>query len=203
MMALCKQTTWEWKVAARARLFMSRAGDKDLSLSSSQFYSKQHRKKNLTTESFFHVLCTWSSQMWFDSLLCWYMIGLSSKWGHINSPCRRLKYPPNKQTQTIVCCHLTDESSGGALSDPEAELPLLPLPQLSFCAGGDEHGVLVYQGLVKNLQSHKWHLLSQYFPFLCFTILTSEYTPWITEKNIKKGKNEKMTESESCLQKIH
>lgn len=163
MMALCKQTTWEWKVAARARLLMSR--DKDLSLSSSQFYSK-HRKKNRTTERFYSgVLCTWSLQMWFDSLLCWYVIGLGSKWGHINSPCSRLKYPQNKQTQIIVCCHLTDESSGGALSNPEAELPLLPLPQLSFCAGGDEHGVLVYQGLVKNLQSHKWHLLVGTFHF--------------------------------------
>lgn len=52
-----------------------------------------------------------------------------------------------------VCCHLTDESGGGALSNPEAELPLLPLPQLSFRAGGDEDRILVYQGLVKNLET--------------------------------------------------
>lgn len=51
--------------------------------------------------------------------------------------------------------HLTDESGGGALSNPEAELPLLPLPQLSFRAGGDEHGVLVDQRLVKNLESKR------------------------------------------------
>lgn len=53
-----------------------------------------------------------------------------------------------------ACCHLTDESGRGALSNPEAELPLLPLPQLSFRAGGDEDRILVYQGLVKNLETH-------------------------------------------------
>lgn len=52
-----------------------------------------------------------------------------------------------------MCCYLTDEPSGGALSNPEAELPLLPLPHLSFCTGGDEHWILVYQGLMKNLET--------------------------------------------------
>lgn len=47
---------------------------------------------------------------------------------------------------------LTDEAGGGALSHPQAELPLLPLPQLSLRAGGDEDGILVNQGLVKNLE---------------------------------------------------
>lgn len=55
------------------------------------------------------------------------------------------------QTLSIMRCYLTDESSGSALSNPEAELPLLPLPQLSFRTGGDEHWILVYQGLMKNL----------------------------------------------------
>lgn len=44
--------------------------------------------------------------------------------------------------------NLTDEAGGRALSDPQAELPLLPLPQLSLSAGGDEDGILVNQGLV-------------------------------------------------------
>lgn len=57
--------------------------------------------------------------------------------------------------ECILCRHLTDESGGGALSNPEAELPLLPLPQLSFRTGGDEHWVLVYQGLMKNLETHR------------------------------------------------
>lgn len=51
--------------------------------------------------------------------------------------------------------YLTDESGGGALPDPETELPLLPLPQISFCAGGDKHRVLVYQWLMKNLEVHR------------------------------------------------
>lgn len=44
--------------------------------------------------------------------------------------------------------HLDDEASGRALPDPEAELPLLPLPQLALRARGDEHRVLVYQGFM-------------------------------------------------------
>ena len=55
----------------------------------------------------------------------------------------------------IVCCYLTDESGGGTLSNPEAELPLLPLPQLSFRTGGDEHRILVYQRLMKYLETHR------------------------------------------------
>lgn len=60
-----------------------------------------------------------------------------------------------REAEQFVRRHLTDESGGGALSNPEAELPLLPLPQLSFRAGGDEHGVLVDQRLVKNLESKR------------------------------------------------
>lgn len=60
-------------------------------------------------------------------------------------------------TLSIVCRYLTDKTGGGALSDPEAELPLLSLPQLSFCTSGDEHWVLIYQGLMKNLKhGSKW-----------------------------------------------
>lgn len=55
----------------------------------------------------------------------------------------------------VVCCYLADESCGGALSHPQAELPLLPLPQLSLHAGGDEDRILVYKWLMKNLEN-KW-----------------------------------------------
>lgn len=47
---------------------------------------------------------------------------------------------------------LADEAGGGALAHPQAELPLLPLPQLPLGAGGDEDGVLVDQGLVEDLR---------------------------------------------------
>lgn len=57
------------------------------------------------------------------------------------------------------CLYLTDESGGGALSHPQTELPLLPLPQIPFCTGGDKHRVLVYQRLMENLkntQTNMW-----------------------------------------------
>lgn len=72
-----------------------------------------------------------------QSLLCWFFFFFA------------------REAEQFVRRHLTDESGGGALSNPEAELPLLPLPQLSFRAGGDEHGVLVDQRLVKNLESKR------------------------------------------------
>lgn len=67
-----------------------------------------------------------------------------------------------------ACCHLTDESGGGALSNPEAELPLLPLPQLSFRAGGDEDRILVYQGLVKNLETRRRALVQMRLSFFFY-----------------------------------
>lgn len=84
----------------------------------------------------------------------------------------KLEYPQSKKTHlhsllsslscfsehthtSVVCHHLTDESGGGALSNPEAELPLLPLPQFSLSTGGDEHRVLVYQRLMKDLKAHR------------------------------------------------
>lgn len=48
--------------------------------------------------------------------------------------------------------NLTDEAGGCALSDPQAEFPLLPLPQLSLSACGDEDGILINQRLMKNLE---------------------------------------------------
>lgn len=48
--------------------------------------------------------------------------------------------------------NLTDEAGGCALANPQAEFPLLPLPQLSLSAGGDEDRILVNQGLMKNLE---------------------------------------------------
>lgn len=75
-----------------------------------------------------------------------------------------LKTGPEKKRSSLIAfpcthppthTHLRDESSGGALSNPEGELPLLPLSQLSFSAGGDEDGILVYQRLMKNLKTHR------------------------------------------------
>lgn len=71
-------------------------------------------------------------------------------------PCQACTVVGSDLRLSVVCRYLTDESSGGALSNPEAELPLLPLPQLSFRTGGDEHWILIYQGLVKNLEHGQW-----------------------------------------------
>lgn len=81
---------------------------------------------------------------------------------------------------SVVCHHLTDESGGGALSNPEAELPLLPLPQFSLSTGGDEHRVLVYQRLMKDLKAHRLEytcMFKRMFIQSCAsTTLTTIYT---------------------------
>lgn len=64
---------------------------------------------------------------------------------------RRILTSPNPNSGSS---NLTDEAGGCALSDPQAEFPLLPLPQLSLSAGGDEDGILINQGLMKNLERH-------------------------------------------------
>lgn len=87
-----------------------------------------------------------------------------------------------------ACCHLTDESGGGALSNPEAELPLLPLPQLSFRAGGDEDRILVYQGLVKNLETHRRAFVQMRLSF--FIILCNCLTS--TRCVIERSKNSQL-----------
>lgn len=56
-------------------------------------------------------------------------------------------------SSSVFLSNLTDEAGGAALSHPQAELPLLPLAQLPLCACGDEHRVLIDQGLVQNLRN--------------------------------------------------
>jgi len=50
-----------------------------------------------------------------------------------------------------VCIHLTDETGGAALTHPQAELPLLPLAQLSLCTCSNEHRILINQRLMEDL----------------------------------------------------
>lgn len=93
-----------------------------------------------------------------------------------------------REAEQFVCRHLTDESGGGALSNPEAELPLLPLPQLSFRAGGDEHGVLVDQRLMKNLESKRAEVCTnaKIVEFCLFIFIFFNCCFYITASQVRK-----------------